>query len=54
MWTSYILWPWQRVRLIDGTFSLRGDRVMRRRVNAKWQYRALTAAEEADAFAERW
>jgi hypothetical protein len=43
-WHHHRLLPFSKVTSINGQV-LRGD-VMRRRINGKWQYRAMTNAEE--------
>jgi len=54
-WTPYLPWPWQRVRLIDGSRSGWFAHVMRRKVNGRWEYRRMTEEElAAEQRANAW
>jgi hypothetical protein len=45
-WERHFLWPWQQVKLLDGS-EVKGEEVMRRKVNGALQYRKPTATDDA-------
>jgi hypothetical protein len=55
VWELHTLWPWKKVKLIDGS-EQRGGLVLRCKKNNIWYYCAPTPEEQAfqDWFDEQW